>query len=58
MTKKREGKEQVIRIGHPEGVAKVRVVLSDDGKNVSSVGLDRTARRILKGSLFIPNTSL
>lgn len=48
------GKEQLIRIGHPEGIAEVRVALADDGSNVEFVGLDRTARRIMKGDLYIP----
>ena len=47
--------EQIIRIGHPEGIAEVRVALSKDKTDVVSVGLDRTARRILKGDLYIPH---
>ncbi|MEH7222634.1 PrpF domain-containing protein [Bacillus sp. JJ1566] len=46
--------EQIIRIGHPEGIAEVRVALTEDQGDVASVGLDRTARRILKGDLYIP----
>lgn len=49
-------KEQMIRIGHPEGVVEVRVTLTDDLKNVEKVGMERTARRIMKGELFIPNS--
>ncbi|TDF95145.1 PrpF domain-containing protein [Paenibacillus piri] len=45
---------QIVRIGHPEGVAEVRVSLTEDGNDVASVGLDRTARRIMKGELYIP----
>ncbi|NOU97823.1 PrpF protein [Paenibacillus sp. LMG 31456] len=45
---------QIIRIGHPEGIAEVRVSLTEDGKDVVSIGLDRTARRIMKGDLYIP----
>lgn len=53
--RKRNGiQEQIIRIGHPEGIAEVRVSLTEHGKDVASVGLDRTARRIIKGDLFIP----
>ncbi len=52
--KKDNGKEQLIRIGHPEGIAEVRVALTDDGSDVEFVGLDRTARRIMKGDLYIP----
>ncbi|TXK79106.1 PrpF domain-containing protein [Paenibacillus sp. N3.4] len=52
---KKDGSQgQIIRIGHPEGVTEVRVSLTEDGKDVVSVGLDRTARRIMKGDLFIP----
>ncbi|MHC1761429.1 MAG: PrpF domain-containing protein [Negativicutes bacterium] len=47
-------KEQVIRIGHPEGVVEVRVTLTDDMNGVAGVGMDRTARRIMKGELFVP----
>ncbi|MFP7493466.1 PrpF domain-containing protein [Terribacillus saccharophilus] len=51
---KEPGKEQIIRIGQPEGVTEVRVALTADNKHVSYVGMDRTARRILKGNLYIP----
>lgn len=47
--------EQKVRIGHPDGIAEVYVRLTDDRSDVESVGLDRTARRIMKGQLFIPN---
>ncbi|SFK73662.1 hypothetical protein SAMN03159341_101336 [Paenibacillus sp. 1_12] len=53
-TQKGSYHEQIIRIGHPEGVAEVRVSLTEDGTDVASVGLDRTARRIMKGNLYIP----
>ncbi|MFS0824301.1 PrpF domain-containing protein [Bacillus sp. 1P02SD] len=54
-SKKKDGSiEQIIRIGHPEGIAEVRVNLTEDLRDVASVGLDRTARRIVKGDLFIP----
>jgi 2-methylaconitate cis-trans-isomerase PrpF len=52
--KKDSIEKQVIRIGHPEGIAEVNVGLTSDGQDVSFVGLDRTARRIIKGDLFIP----
>ena len=53
--RKRDGsQDQIIRIGHPEGIAEVRVSLTEDGTDVASVGLDRTARRIIKGDLYIP----
>ena len=47
-------KNQIIRIGHPDGIAEVRVSLTEDQKDVLSVGLDRTARQIMKGEIFIP----
>lgn len=53
---KKEGfnDQGVIRIGHPEGVISVNVALTSDRKDVSWVGLDRTARLIMKGDIFIP----
>lgn len=45
---------QVIRIGHPDGIAEVRVALTEDQTDVGSVGLERTARLIIKGDVFIP----
>ncbi|MFP3121874.1 PrpF protein [Ectobacillus funiculus] len=53
-TKKDSTQNQVIRIGHPEGVAKVNVSLNDKGNDVAFVSLDRTARRIMKGELYYP----
>ncbi len=53
-SKKDGSKEKIIRIGHPEGIAEVRVSLTDDGTDAAYVGLDRTARRIMKGDLYIP----
>jgi 2-methylaconitate cis-trans-isomerase PrpF len=47
-------KDRMIRIGHPEGVVEVRVTLTPDGQSVEKVGMERTARRIMKGELFIP----
>ncbi|PID14868.1 PrpF protein [Sporosarcina sp. P34] len=44
---------QNIRIGHPDGIAEVTVELTSDRKDVSAVGLDRTARRILEGRCFV-----
>lgn len=54
-TKKSSDKAQKVRIGHPDGVVDIRVYLTDDGHDVASVGLERTARRIIKGDLFIPS---
>lgn len=53
-SRKKDGSvEQIIRIGHPEGIAEVRVSLTEEQADVASVGLDRTARRIIKGDLYI-----
>jgi 2-methylaconitate cis-trans-isomerase PrpF len=46
--------EQLVRIGHPGGVAEVRVRLTADGQEVESVGMDRTARRIMQGKILVP----
>lgn len=46
--------EYIVRIGHPDGIANVRVRLTAEGNDVEYVGLDRTARRIMKGDLYIP----
>lgn len=46
--------EQTIRIGHPDGIAEVRVQLTADAKDIAYVGLDRTARKIMSGDLYIP----
>lgn len=47
-------RERMVRIGHPEGVVEVKVKLNANGTIVESVGMERTARRIMKGELFIP----
>ncbi|PID20556.1 PrpF protein [Sporosarcina sp. P3] len=44
---------QNIRIGHPDGIAEVTVELTQDGKDVAAVGLDRTARRIFEGRCYV-----
>lgn len=46
--------KNTIRIGHPEGIVEVQVALSEDGEEVQYVGLERTARRIIKGDLYVP----
>ncbi len=53
-TAKPGSQEQLIRVGHAEGVVEVRVSLTENGKDIASVGMDRTVRRIMKGELFIP----
>ncbi|PIC70247.1 PrpF protein [Sporosarcina sp. P16b] len=45
---------QNVRIGHPDGIAEVTVELTSDRGDVAAVGLDRTARRILKGQCYVP----
>ncbi|MFJ8235801.1 PrpF domain-containing protein [Ureibacillus sp. NPDC094379] len=44
-----------VRIAHAEGIIEVRVKLTEDFNDVKSVGLERTARRIMKGEVFVPN---
>lgn len=46
---------QTVRIGHPDGIAEVTVELSADGRDAAAVGLDRTARRIMEGKLYVPD---
>ncbi|WP_200889601.1 PrpF domain-containing protein [Cohnella kolymensis] len=48
-------RERIVRIGHPDGVAEVRAALVDEGNDVAFVGLERTARRIMKGDLYVPD---
>lgn len=49
------GEEQIIRIGHPEGVTSIRVKKNMSHEVIDYVGLDRTARRIMSGELYIPS---
>ncbi|WP_210023421.1 PrpF domain-containing protein [Paenibacillus sp. PvP091] len=49
------GKVIKIRIGHADGIAEIRVVLTPDLMDVESVGLERTARRIMTGQLYVPS---
>lgn len=44
--------EQCVRIGHPDGVVEVRVQLDRAG-DVLHVGMDRTARLIMRGEVFV-----
>lgn len=51
---------EVLRIGHPLGVMTVKVTAQSDpqqpaGVRISSLGLVRTARRLMTGELYIPN---
>lgn len=55
---KDRSQEQVIRIGHPGGIAEIRVSLTADGRDVDLVGMDRTARRIMKGKLFVSDNNI
>lgn len=50
--------EKMVRIGHPEGVVEVKTVLHEDGTRVASVGMERTARRIMRGEIFIPEQEI
>lgn len=47
-------REKMVRIGHAEGVVEVKAALNDDMRSVAGVGMERTARRIMKGDLYIP----
>lgn len=47
--------KSIVRIGHPDGIAEVRVGLTKNQRDVDYVGLDRTARRVMKGELYIPH---
>lgn len=47
--------DQVVRIGHPGGIAAVRARLTAAGDDVVAVGMDRTARRIMQGEILIPD---
>lgn len=46
--------EQIIRIGHPGGITEVRVKKNENDEKIDYVGLDRTARKIMAGDLYIP----
>ncbi|MGM8215044.1 PrpF domain-containing protein [Bacillaceae bacterium W0354] len=48
--------QYTVRIGHANGVASVKVTLTNDKNDIAAITLDRHARRIMKGDLFIPNT--
>ncbi|BDH62864.1 putative isomerase YraM [Lysinibacillus sp. PLM2] len=52
-------KEQhTIKIGHPAGISSVNVQLNTQTGEIQSVGLDRNARKIMDGEIFIPNSIL
>lgn len=46
--------EQIIRIGHPEGIATIKAKKSPNHKSIEHVRLERTVRKIMKGELYIP----
>ena len=50
-----DNNEQIIRIGHPEGVTEIRVGKDRTQEKINYVGLERTARRIMDGNLYISN---
>lgn len=47
-----------IKIGHPAGISSVNVQLNIGIGDIQSVGLDRNARKIMDGEIFIPNSIL
>ncbi|MEH7381616.1 PrpF domain-containing protein [Bacillus sp. JJ1533] len=55
--RKKDLNEEMIRVGHPDGIAMVKVGLTEDKTDVAYVGLERTARRIMKGDLFVPESN-
>jgi hypothetical protein len=44
-----------VRIEHPSGAMDIEVELGDDGVSIRRAGLVRTARKIMKGVLYLPN---
>ncbi len=49
-----EETERIVRIGHPDGVVEVVVQLKEDKETPAAVGMERSARRIMKGDLYVP----
>ena len=47
-----------IKIGHPAGISTVNVQLNHETGDIRSVGLDRNARKIMDGEIYIPNSIL
>ncbi len=45
---------QIVRIGHPEGVISIRVKKSKNKESIEYVGLESTARKIISGTLYVP----
>ena len=48
-------KKMNVRIGHPEGVVVIAVTMNSDG-SIESVGMERTARLIMRGEVFVPQS--
>lgn len=46
-------RRRTLRIGHPEGIVEVNAEIGADGK-IQNVGMERTARLIMRGELFVP----
>jgi 2-methylaconitate cis-trans-isomerase PrpF len=47
---------EAVRIGHPAGA--LRVEISIDGETIHRAAIERTARRILEGTLYVPASVL
>ena len=47
-------REQIIRIGHPEGIAEIRIGKMPEKEDILYVGLERTVRKIMSGDLYTP----
>ncbi|WP_277584655.1 PrpF domain-containing protein [Psychrobacillus antarcticus] len=46
-----------VRVAHADGIVEVRVKLNEAYTDVTAVGLERTARRIMKGNIFITKST-
>lgn len=47
--------EGIVRIGHPEGIVEIYVRKNQDANVIEAVGVERTARRLMDGRVFVPN---
>ncbi len=43
---------EVVRVGHPKGVAEASVTIDPSGEGVEAVGVSRTARVIMRGEVY------
>ncbi len=54
----KRAKENMVRIGHPSGVLDFEINLEhkEGGLRLTKAGVARTARRIMEGFIYVPNT--